>query len=389
MLKVSPMMFAFKNKKLVVEVGKTYGRVDFQSYPPKISTKHFVVEAYEPNSLTIKHIGKHPGRVVNMAAGGITADVNTGSTVVLTPDDAYYPVNYPDFQLRVKLDSVKVKVERAEKAFSIDEIRYFIVNGVIHSARREDRKNMMFMAKCFRDVPFTEEELNELVIDEWEGSPQDYLNMLNDEILEKELGLRKQDVKMMIMNRDECENVNKAIESKELKDFYDTPDGRVELTPAMQEFRRLDEERILNKLSAAILFKFTGLKDPEDEKEEAEDAEGENIEDGNDDEEVEEAETLADKSFVSRNDQLVYYKKQDNTEEHGEMTKPYVLIEKKFNGNEVEEKILDTDWDSFDDEESDPGSPVLTAKRACRQPSPKPETTCPNAELDDDDWGDD
>ena len=393
-------MFAFKNKKLVVEVGKTYGRIDFQSYPPKISTKHFVVEAYEPNSLTIKHIGKHPGRVVNMAAGGITTDVNTGSTVVLTPDDAYYPVNYPDFQLRVKLDAVKVKVERTEKAFSIDEIRYFIVNGVIHSARREQRANTMFMAKCLRDVPFTEEQLNELMVDEWEGSPQDYLNMLNDEILETELGLRKQDVKQMIETRNQCEEVNAALESKALDDFYNTPNGRVELTPAMQAFRIADEERILNSLSAAILFHIPGLKDLEGEKtekaEDAADEADEDIENENDDDDAEEEETLADKSFVARNDQLVYYETPKSTEEHGETTQPLVLISKEFTETEVKETILeavepilDEDWDSFGDEESDPGSPVLTAKRQCRQPSPKPETTCPNAELDDDDWGDD
>ena len=398
MLKVLPNMFAVKNKKLVIGVGTTYGRVDFNTYPTKVSTKHFLVEAYEPNSLTIKHIGKQPGRVVNTATEGKTTEVSTGSTVVLTPDDVYYPVNHPEFHLRVKLDSVKVKVERTEKAFSIDEVRYFLVNGVIHSARREKRANLMFMAKCLRDVPFTEEELNELVIDEWMGAPQDYLNMLNDEVLEKELGLQKKDVKLLIETRDQCENVNTRLESKELDDFYNTPFGRVELTPAMEAFRIADEKRILKKLSAAVLFQFRGLKEllgetAEETAEEAEDAVGEDIQNENDDDDVEEEETAADKSFVAGDDQLVYYENPKPTKEHGETTTSIVLISKRFTENEITETILEApepilndDWVEFSDEGSDPGSPVLPTKRACRQPSPKPEAPTTTEIVDDGEW---
>ena len=374
MLKVLPNMFAVKNKKLVIGVGTTYGRVDFNTYPTKVSIKHFVVEAYEPNSLTIKHIGKQPGRVVNTATEGKTTDVSTGNTVVLTPDDVYYPVNHPEFHLRVKLDSVKVKVERTEKAFSIDEVRYFVVNGVIHSARREDRKNMMRMAQCFRDVPFTEEELAELAIDEWEGSPNDYLNMLNDEILEKELGLRKKDVKQMIMTRDECERANKAVESGAIKDFYDTPTGRVELTPAMVEFRKQDEKRILNQLSAAVLFKSI---DPEDAAKEEND---EDVE-GDDDDEVEEEGTLFDNAFVSDKDELMYYEDKENGDRE--------FISQKFNENDITETILKEDPTKFlfesEEEESDPGSPILDCKRPCRQPSPKPEPITKEI-IDDGEW---
>ena len=385
-------MFAFKNKKLVVEVGKTFGREDFNTYPTKVSTKHFVVEAYEPNSLTIKHVGKQPGRIVHTAADGKTTDVSTGNTVVLTPDDVYYLVNHPDLDLTVKLDAVKVKVERTEKSYSIDEVRYCIVNGVIHSARRDKRTELMELMQLLSDEPLTQEESDKLKIDEWEGEPQEYLDMLNEEVLDKELGLQKKDVKLLIETRNQCERVNARLESKELDDFYNTPDGRVELTPAMIAFRVANKERMKKKLSAAVLFRIPVLNELEGEP--AEDAAGEDVENENDDDDVEEGEeTAADKSFVARDDQLVYYENPKPTEEHGKTTTSIVLISKKFTENEITETILDApepilndDWVELSDEGSDPGSPVLPVKRACRQPSPKPEPTTTAEIVDDGEW---
>ena len=388
-------MFTKKYKKLVVEVGKTFGREDFNTYPTKVSTKHFVVEAYEPNSLTVKHVGKQPGRIVHTAADGKTTDVSTGNTVVLTPDDVYYLVNHPDLDLRVKLDAVKVKVERTEKSYSIDEVRYCIVNGVIHSARRDTRTELMELMELLSEEPLTQEESDKLKIDEWEGEPQEYLDMLNEEVLDKELGLQKKDVKLLIETRNQCERVNARLESKELDDFYNTPDGRVELTPAMIAFRVANKERMKKKLSAAVLFHVPVLQELEGEpaQETAEDAAGEDVENENDDDDVEEEETAADKSFVARDDQLVYYENPKPTEEHGETTTSIVLISKKFTENEITETILDApepilndDWVELSDEGSDPGSPVLPTKRACRQPSPKPEPTTTTEIVDDGEW---
>jgi hypothetical protein len=238
MFKVTPHSFAFQRKKLIFTAGQTIGRVDFKTHPLKISSNHFVIKSYLPNSITIEHTGKHSGRVVNPSTGD-TVITKTGETISFTPNEVYYPSNDPDIELYLQLE--RVKVERTEERFSIKEFRYALHSGVVESMRRKGRRNLEeTYGSDLTDAHGNEisvEQKNLLVVDIWKGKPKDWLAMVNMHTLDTELGLRKQDIVRMIKHKNECEKTDKLFPINKPHAFHQTWSGPVKLTRAMKKGR--------------------------------------------------------------------------------------------------------------------------------------------------------